>query len=243
MATATLQAEAALMARYDAAASVPDADARDAALDVEGNAVKEAMADLQRLLAPTPLLDAEVSSREADAAEVLRGARAYKSPYHDAHHATLVASSATLRRALGDGGPGTGFAYGAEALVRDVMHMISGAAKDALERDQGELPRLFDIAVKLRKDRDEARAAARRLVLAQSRERRGLGFAERQRMRDLVTRARDEARREAEEDKARLMDQFNAQTEELELLHKQVVDAREGPALRLEQVTSQLSCF
>lgn len=240
MATATLQAEAALMARYDAAASVPDADARDAALDVEGNAVKEAMADLQRLLAPTPLLDAEVSSREADAAEVLRGARAYKSPYHDAHHATLVASSATLRRALGDGGPGTGFAYGAEALVRDVMHMISGAAKDALERDQGELPRLFDIAVKLRKDRDEARAAARRLVLAQSRERRGLGFAERQRMRDLVTRARDEARREAEEDKARLMDQFNAQTEELELLHKQVVDAREGPALRLEQVTSQL---
>ena len=63
MATATLQAEAALMARYDAAASVPDADARDAALDVEGNAVKEAMADLQRLLAPTPLLDAEVSSR------------------------------------------------------------------------------------------------------------------------------------------------------------------------------------
>ena len=90
MATATLQAEATLMARYDAAASVPDADARDAALDVEGNAVKEAMADLQRLLAPTPLLDAEVSSREADAAEVLRGARAYKSPYHDAHHATFA---------------------------------------------------------------------------------------------------------------------------------------------------------
>lgn len=236
MATPVLAAEADIVREYLADPAMPDD-----ALDVEGNAVKSAMDRLQTLLAPTPLLDAEVASREADAAHVLRGGSAYKSPYHDAHHATLVAAAAALKRALGDGGPGTGFAHGAEHAVRDAAHLISGAAQDALRRDQGELPRLFDIALKLRKDRDDARAAARQLVLAFGREKRGLGFKERQRMRDAVVAARDQAARAAEEDKARLMDQFRAQSEELELLHRQVMTAREAPASRVARLEADLA--
>lgn len=236
MATPVLAAEANIVREYLADPALPDD-----ALDVEGNAVKSAMDRLQTLLAPTPLLDAEMASREADAARVLHGGSTYKSPYHDAHHATLVAAAAALKRALGDGGPGTGFAHGAEHAVRDAEHLISGAAQDALRRDQGELPRLFDIALKLRRDRDDARAAARQLVLAFGREKRGVGFKERQRARDAVVAARDQAARAAEEDKARLMDQFRAQTEELELLHRQVTAAREAPASRVARLEADLA--
>ena len=133
----------------------------------------------------------------------MRG-QGYKSPYHDAHHATLVSATSMLKRALGDGGQGTGFAFGAEAVVRDAMHAIDGAAKDALRRDQGELPRLYDIARSLRTKRDEARAAARALVLAFGRERSGLGFRERQRMRDAVVQAGPSASRHATHVRSRL---------------------------------------
>ena len=146
------------------------------ALDVEGDAVRDAIDKLQRALTPSVVLDRELDARRNDAAKVASGA-AYKSPYHDAHHATIVAASALLGRALGEGGVGTGFVYGAETMVRDALLMIEGAARDALRRDEGELPRLFDIAQGMRKRRDDARAAARQLVLAFSRQNAGMGFS------------------------------------------------------------------
>jgi len=164
----------------------------------------------------------------------------YKSPYHDAHHATLVSSAAALKRALGDGGSGTGFAPGAESLVRDALDMIDGAGKDSLRRDQGELPRLYDIARNLRDRRDEARAAARALILAFTTERQGLGFRERQRLRDAVVTARDAALREAEEDKARLLQQHTVHLEEFQILNQQMLETREAPAARVAQLTSLL---
>ena len=143
------------------------------ALDVEGDAVRDAIDKLQKALTPSVVLDRELDARRNDAAKVASGA-AYKSPYHDAHHATIVAASALLGRALGEGGVGTGFVYGAETMVRDALLMIEGAARDALRRDEGELPRLFDIAEGMRKRRDDARAAARQLVLAFSRQNAGM---------------------------------------------------------------------
>ena len=153
----------------------------DEEAEAEANEIRDAMAKLQRLVSPTPLLDAEVDSRRADAERLTEasiaahGGRAYKSLYHDAHQTTLVAAAAALTRALGDGPAGSGFMSDvaeAEHLVRDATHMIANAAREALRRDQGELPRLYDICVKLRRDRDEARAATRRLVLAFGREKR-----------------------------------------------------------------------
>lgn len=216
----------------------------DDALDVEGKAVRAAADRLTALLAPSPTNDGEIELREAASTSTLLG-RGYKSPYHDAHHATLVSCAAMLRRALG-GGPGagivgSGFADGAEMLVRDAMHAIDGAAKDALRRDQGELPRLYDIARNLRARRDEARGAARELVLAFGRERQGLGFRERQRMRDAVVQARDEALREAEEDKARLIERFEVQADELAILQRQMTETREAPEQRVAQLTSLLA--
>ena len=158
------------------------------ALDVEGDAVRDAIDKLQKALTPSVVLDRELDARRNDAAKVASGA-AYKSPYHDAHHATIVAASALLGRALGEGGVGTGFVYGAETMVRDALLMIEGAARDALRRDEGELPRLFDIAEGMRKRRDDARAAARQLVLAFSRQNAGMGFRERRRLRDAVAQA------------------------------------------------------
>ena len=53
--------------------------------------------------------------------------------------------------------------------------------------------------------------------------------------------ARDEVTREAEEDKKRLHDEFNVQTEELQILQRQMMETREAPAARLAQLTSLLS--
>ena len=46
------------------------------------------------------------------------------------HHRRRVA---LLGRALGEGGVGTGFVYGAETMVRDALLVIEGAARDAFE--------------------------------------------------------------------------------------------------------------
>ena len=121
----------------------------DDEVEAEANEIRDAMAKLQRLVSPTPLLDAEVESRRADAERLTEasiaahGGRAYKSPYHDAHQTTLVAAAAALTRALGDGPAGSGFLSDvaeAEHLVRDATHMIANAAREALRRDQSELP-------------------------------------------------------------------------------------------------------
>ena len=53
--------------------------------------------------------------------------------------------------------------------------------------------------------------------------------------------ARDEATREAEEEKKRLHDEFSVQTEELQILQRQMMETREAPAARLAQLTSLLS--
>ena len=100
-------------------------------LDIEGDGVKDAIEKLQKALTPSVVLDRELDARRDDAVRVASGG-AYKSPYHDAHHATIVAASALLGRALGEGGVGTGFVYGAETMVRDALLMIDGAARDAL---------------------------------------------------------------------------------------------------------------
>ena len=81
-------------------------------LDIEGDGVKDAIEKLQKALTPSVVLDRELDARRDDAVRVASGG-AYKSPYHDAHHATIVAASALLGRALGEGGVGTGFVYGA----------------------------------------------------------------------------------------------------------------------------------
>ena len=126
---------------------------------VEAGVIRDALTKVQRLVAPTPMLDLEVESRRGDAERVLKTSLSryeYKSPYHDAHQTTLVSAAAALTRALGDGPVGSGFANNGEKLVRDATLLIANAARDALNRDQGELPRLYDIACKLKKDRDEA---------------------------------------------------------------------------------------
>ena len=210
------------------------------ALDVEGDAVRDAIDKLQRALTPSVVLDRELDARRNDAAKVASGA-AYKSPYHDAHHATIVAASALLGRALGEGGVGTGFVYGAETMVRDALLMIEGAARDALRRDEGELPRLFDIAQGMRKRRDDARAAARQLVLAFSRQNAGMGFRERQRLRDAVAQAKVESTRETEQEKARLAKEHESAREELELMQRQLIAARETSNAQIAQLLKQVS--
>ena len=209
------------------------------ALDVEGDAVRDAIDKLQRALTPSVVLDRELDARRNDAAKVASGA-AYKSPYHDAHHATIVAASALLGRALGEGGVGTGFVYGAETMVRDALLMIEGAARDALRRDEGELPRLFDIAQGMRKRRDDARAAARQLVLAFSRQNAGMGFRERQRLRDAVAQAKAESTRETEQEKARLAKEHESAREELELMQRQLIAARDASNAQIAQLLKQV---
>jgi len=208
-------------------------------LDIEGDGVKDAIEKLQKALTPSIVLDRELDARRDDAVRVASGG-AYKSPYHDAHHATIVAASALLGRALGEGGVGTGFVYGAETMVRDALLMIDGAARDALRRDEGELPRLFDIAEGMRKKRDDARAAARQLVLAFSRQSKGLGFRERQRMRDAVAFAKAEAMKEAEQEKARLAKEHESMREELELMQRQLSASREASNAQIVQLTKQV---
>ena len=209
------------------------------ALDVEGDAVRDAIDKLQRALTPSVVLDRELDARRNDAAKVASGA-AYKSPYHDAHHATIVAASALLGRALGEGGVGTGFVYGAETMVRDALLMIEGAARDALRRDEGELPRLFDIAEGMRKRRDDARAAARQLVLAFSRQNAGMGFRERQRLRDAVAQAKAQSTRETEQEKARLAKEHESMREELELMQRQLIAARDASNAQIVQLSKQV---
>ena len=209
------------------------------ALDVEGDAVRDAIDKLQKALTPSVVLDRELDARRNDAAKVASGA-AYKSPYHDAHHATIVAASALLGRALGEGGVGTGFVYGAETMVRDALLMIEGAARDALRRDEGELPRLFDIAEGMRKRRDDARAAARQLVLAFSRQNAGMGFRERRRLRDAVAQARAESTRETEQEKARLAKEHESMREELELMQRQLIAARDASNAQIVQLSKQV---
>ena len=222
----------------------------DEEAEAEANEIRDAMAKLQRLVSPTPLLDAEVDSRRADAERLTEasiaahGGRAYKSLYHDAHQTTLVAAAAALTRALGDGPAGSGFMSDvaeAEHLVRDATHMIANAAREALRRDQGELPRLYDICVKLRRDRDEARAATRRLVLAFGREKREKASRDRRELLDAVAEARDEAVREYAEDKAEVLNRQRAHEEELALLHMQLREAREAPARRIQTLEHQLA--
>ena len=208
-------------------------------LDIEGDGVKDAIEKLQKALTPSIVLDRELDARRDDAVRVASGG-AYKSPYHDAHHATIVAASALLGRALGEGGVGTGFVYGAETMVRDALLMIDGAARDALRRDEGELPRLFDIAEGMRKKRDDARAAARQLVLAFSRQSKGLGFRERQRMRDAVAFAKAEAMKEAEQEKMRLAKEHESMREELELMQRQLSASREASNAQIVQLTKQV---
>ena len=222
----------------------------DEEAEAEANEIRDAMAKLQRLVSPTPLLDAEVDSRRADAERLTEasiaahGGRAYKSPYHDAHQTTLVAVAAALTRALGDGPAGSGFMSDvaeAENLVRDATHMITNAARDALRRDQGELPRLYDICVKLRRDRDEARAATRRLVLAFGREKREKASRDRRAFSDAIAEARDEAVREYIEDKAEVLNRQRAHEEELLLLQAQLREAREAPTRRIQMLEHQLA--
>ncbi len=222
----------------------------DEEAEAEANEIRDAMAKLQRLVSPTPLLDAEVDSRRADAERLTEasiaahGGRAYKSLYHDAHQTTLVAAAAALTRALGDGPAGSGFMSDvaeAEHLVRDATHMIANAAREALRRDQGELPRLYDICAKLRRDRDEARAATRRLVLAFGREKREKASRDRRELLDAVAEARDEAVREYAEDKAEVLNRQRAHEEELALLHMQLREAREAPARRIQTLEHQLA--
>jgi hypothetical protein len=69
----------------------------DDELDVEGKAVNAAADELQQLLAPSPTTDGELEPREGDAASVARRGLECKSPYHDEHHARLVASASALR--------------------------------------------------------------------------------------------------------------------------------------------------
>ena len=222
----------------------------DEEAEAEANEIRDAMAKLQRLVSPTPLLDAEVDSRRADAERLTEasiaahGGRAYKSPYHDAHHTTLVAAAAALTRALGDGPAGSGFMSDvaeAENLVRDATHMIANAARDALRRDQGELPRLYDICVKLRRDRDEARAATRRLVLAFGREKREKASRDRRAFSDAIASARDEAVRQYIEDKAEVLNRQRAHEEELLLLQAQLREAREAPTRRIQMLEHALA--
>ena len=222
----------------------------DEEAEAEANEIRDAMAKLQRLVSPTPLLDAEVDSRRADAERLTEasiaahGGRAYKSPYHDAHQTTLVAVAAALTRALGDGPAGSGFMSDvaeAENLVRDATHMITNAARDALRRDQGELPRLYDICVKLRRDRDEARAATRRLVLAFGREKREKASRDRRAFSDAIAEARVEAVREYIEDKAEVLNRQRAHEEELLLLQAQLREAREAPTRRIQMLEHQLA--
>ena len=201
--------------------------------------MRDAIDKLQRALTPSVVLDRELDARRNDAAKVASGA-AYKSPYHDAHHATIVAASALLGRALGEGGVGTGFVYGAETMVRDALLMIEGAARDALRRDEGELPRLFDIAEGMRKRRDDARAAARQLVLAFSRQNAGMGFRERQRLRDAVAQAKAQSTRETEQEKARLAKEHESMREELELMQRQLIAARDASNAQIVQLSKQV---
>jgi len=222
----------------------------DEEAEAEANEIRDAMAKLQRLVSPTPLLDAEVDSRRADAERLTEasiaahGGRAYKSLYHDAHQTTLVAAAAALTRALGDGPAGSGFMSDvaeAENLVRDATHMIANAARDALRRDQGELPRLYDICVKLRRDRDEARAATRRLVLAFGREKREKASRDRRAFSDAIASARDEAVRQYIEDKAEVLNRQRAHEEELLLLQAQLREAREAPTRRIQMLEHALA--
>jgi hypothetical protein len=210
----------------------------DDALDLEGKAVKAAMDRLQRCVARTPAYDAEITSREGDAA-ALKRSRGYKSPYHDAHHATLVAASSALRRALesSDGVSGAD----ATTLVNDALFMIEGAAKDALRRDQGERAILWECAKEMKDRRDEARAAARELVLAFAKERQGVGFRERLRLRDEVQRAKDEARAEHEKDKARVMEELRAMAEELNVMQQQMGASRDADAVIVRQLNELLA--
>ena len=222
----------------------------DDEVEAEANEIRDAMAKLQRLVSPTPLLDAEVDSRRADAERLTEasiaahGGRAYKSLYHDAHQTTLVAAAAALTRALGDGPAGSGFLSDvaeAEHLVRDATHMIANAAREALRRDQSELPRLYDICVKLRRARLVAVAATRRLVLAFGREKRAAASRDRREISDAVAEARDAAVREYAEDKAEVLNRQRAHEEELSLLHMQLQEAREAPARRIQMLEHQLA--
>ena len=211
---------------------------------VEAGVIRDALTKVQRLVAPTPMLDLEVESRRGDAERVLKTSLSryeYKSPYHDAHQTTLVSAAAALTRALGDGPVGSGFANNGEKLVRDATLLIANAARDALNRDQGELPRLYDIACKLKKDRDEARAAVRNLVLAFGRERRGLGDRQKRRVKDAVAQAKDEAVKETIEHTNGLLTRQQRHEEELALLHMQLQDARAAPARKIQMLEQQLS--
>ena len=100
---------------------------------------------------------------------------------------------------------------------------------------------MYDIAKNLRDKLDAARGATRALVLAVGRERQGLGRSQRQRTRDAVVAARDEAMRESEEDKARLVVDLKAAQEELELVQRQMAETRSAPAARVAQLASLLS--
>ena len=210
----------------------------------EAGVIKNAMRKLQRLVCPTPLLDLEVESRRSDATRVLKTSLSkyqYRSSYHDAHQTTLVSVAASLTRALGDGPVGSGFGDGAEQLVRDATYQIANAARNALTRDQGELPRLFDIACKLKQDRDDARHAVRGLVLAFGRERAGLGERQKRRVVDATNVARDEAMRAGLENTNDLLMRQQRHEEELGLLHLQLTDARDAPARQINALTRTLA--
>ena len=110
----------------------------------------------------------------------------------------------------------------------------------AIQHLPGPIPRLYDIAKHLRDKLDAARGATRALVLAVGRERQGLGFRQRQRTRDAVVAARDEAMRESAEDKARLVVDLKAAQEELELVQRQMLETRSAPAARAGAYTRSL---
>ena len=208
------------------------------ALDVEGDAVRDAIDKLQKALTPSVVLDRELDARRNDAAKVASGA-AYKSPYRRAsrHHRRRVRAARQgagrgrrrhrIRLRRGD--------HGARRPAHD-----RGRRARALRRDEGELPRLFDIAEGMRKRRDDARAAARQLVLAFSRQNAGMGFRERRRLRDAVAQARAESTRETEQEKARLAKEHESMREELELMQRQLIAARDASNAQIVQLSKQV---
>ena len=200
--------------------------------------MRDAIDKLQKALTPSVVLDRELDARRNDAAKVASGA-AYKSPYHDAHHATIVAASALLGRALGEGGVGTGFVYGAETMVRDALLMIEGAARDALRRDEGELPRLFDIAEGMRKRRDDAGGRAGSSC-SRSRDKTRDGIPGAPRLRDAVAQAKAQSTRETEQEKARLAKEHESMREELELMQRQLIAARDASSAQIVQLSKQV---